>query len=175
MTAGIQLRSLGLKWSPWPYEPATAERLERILLSWEGTPYRVGSCQKGVGVYCTAFVAAVLDELYRRPPTPLPDLPNDIAFHNREGAIAGLRYFLRRYPVCWRIENGQPVEPGDILITGPQGGGPGHAMIVGTRPNTAWHATDAGVHFTGLAAPVQYRFHGAYRFVDRADWRPTED
>ena len=145
-------------------------RLERILGEWSGTPYHTSFVQKQHGVYCTAFVCRVLDDLYRRPKTELISIPDDISFHNREGAIAGLQWFMRQFPACEKITNNQ-VEPGDVLITGPEGGGPGHAIIIGPRRNTMWQASGtAGVHFTGLALPNIYKFYGAYRFTDRDTW-----
>jgi cell wall-associated NlpC family hydrolase len=145
------------------------DRLEQVLRSWEGTPYVGGQCRKGVGVYCTAFVAAVLDELYRRPATPLPNLPIDIAFHRREGAMAGLRHFLRAYPNWSKVED-DTLEPGDVLVTGPIGGGPGHAMIAGGRRHTIWHASGSKVTWSGMAISGQYRLHAVYRLLDKDTW-----
>jgi hypothetical protein len=144
-------------------------RLMRILGEWEGTPYNTMFAEKRVGVHCSSFVCRVLDELYKRPPTDLPAIPRDIGFHNRAGAIAGLRWFMRQYPTCQQLTDNY-VEPGDILIVGPKGGGPGHAMIVGPRENTIWQASEGGVHYTGMALPEIYEFHAAFRFRDRKDW-----
>lgn len=144
-------------------------RMIKILAEWEGTPYDTKFANKGIGVHCSSFICRVLDELYRLEPTDLPAIPADIGFHNRAGAIAGLRWFMRQYPACQQL-TGSDVEPGDILITGPKGGGPGHAMIVGPRENTIWQATDGGVHYTGMALPEIYELYAAFRFRDRKDW-----
>lgn len=150
---------------------AIERRLARILGEWERTPYDMKFAQKGVGVYCSAFVCRVLDELYRCEPTPLPKIPNDIGFHCREGAVAGLRWFLRQYPACTRLTSDM-VQPGDVIVIGPHGGGPGHAMIVGPQENTIWQTTGlSGVHYTGFALPEIYQFHAAFRFMDREVWR----
>ena len=146
-------------------------RLARILGEWESTPYNTKFADKGEGVYCSAFVCRVLDELYRREPTELLNIPHDISFHDREGAMSGLKWFMRQFPACEQITNGE-VEPGDVLITGPVGGGPGHAMIVGPRENTLWQATGtSGVHYTGFALPEIFELHAAFRFKDREVWK----
>jgi len=160
-----------LRWQP--LEPRLArvgDRLAGVLESWEHTPYNTKFADKGVGVYCSAFVSRVLDELYLQPPIELLRIPNDVSFHDRAGANAGLRWFLREYPAATRLQS-DFIEPGDVLIVGPTGGGPGHAMIVGPRPNTLWHATGtAGVHYTGLSLADCYEFHAAFRFADREVW-----
>lgn len=163
---------LRLDWQPMsePFGPVVELRLREILEQWEDTPYLSGQAVPGIGVYCTAFVARVLDELYRQPDTPLPSLPNDIGFHNRAGALAGLRYFMRRYPNHTEVD-GWMVEPGDVLITGPANGGPGHAMIVGPDPETLWQAdTGVGVHRSRFVLRASHRLHAVYRFFDRQKW-----
>ena len=41
------------------------------------------------------------------------------------------------------------LSPGDTIVSGMPGGGPGHAMIVGPWPEI-WHASRSGVVQTGL-------------------------
>ncbi len=146
-------------------------RLTRILGEWERTPYDTKFSQKGEGSSCTGFICRVLDELYRRDETELPQIPNDIAFHDKAGAIAGLKWFMRVFPAAERIEIGK-VEPGDVIITEPTDGGPGHALIVGPRENTMWQTTDdvVGVHYTGLYVPSTYQLSAVFRFNDRETW-----
>lgn len=153
------------------YRAAEIERrLLRILTEWEDTRYDLKFSDKGAGIYCTAFVVRVLDELYGRPRTPLPSIPDDIGFHSKHGAYAGFKWFMRQYPTRRRLRDNK-VQPGDIVIVGPNGGGPGHAMIVGPRENTLWHATGTrGVHYTGMGLPASYQFFAAYRFEDRERW-----
>lgn len=177
----IHHRDVGLRWralnlgggdfaSDRVRERLIERRLARILGEWEGTPYVAGQRMKKVGVFCTAFVASVLDELYRQEPTQLPALPIDISFHSKEGAMGGMRWFLRHYPNHVAVDNGI-LEPGDIVITGPVGGGPGHAMIVGPRENTIWEANGlGGVRYTGLTLADQYVYFGAFRLTDREVW-----
>lgn len=145
-------------------------RLDRILASWEDTPYRPGQHVRGVGTYCTAFVCAVLDELYRQPSAALPeDIPIDASMHDPELARSGLRWFLTRYPNHVRVQDGT-VEPGDVLVTGPVSGGPGHAIIAGPRKGTLWQCSGRSVHRAGYSLPETYRLHAVYRMTDRHKW-----
>lgn len=158
---------LPLRWRPLQDEVARG-RIERILCDWEGTPYARGQRVKQVGVFCTAFVCAVLDELYGREPVDLPEIPDDASMHDPARARAGLRWFLRQYP-CDVVEDGF-VEPGDVLITGPIAGGPGHAIFVGPQPGTLWQASGPAVHFTGMSIPGEYSLHAVYRLRERQKW-----
>lgn len=150
-------------------------RLERILAFWEGTPYHLGQSVRGMGTFCTAFLCAVLDELYGRPAaTPLPEIPVDASMHDPATARSGLRWFLEHYPNHERVEPGPDgytvVQPGDVLVTGPQGGGPGHAILVGPRENTLWQCSGLGVHYTGLHIYEHYDLFAVYRMTDREKW-----
>lgn len=150
---------------------AIEKRIGKVLESWEGTPYSLKMSRRGEGTYCSAFVCHVLDELYFRTPTELPKIPDDISFHDWAGAVAGLKWFLRQFPSAERIEGQGEVEPGDVIITGPVDGGPGHAIIVGSRRNTMWQASGVcGVHYTGLSLPDQAQMHAVFRFRDRGLW-----
>lgn len=146
-------------------------RLARILGEWESTPYDTKFSEKGVGSSCTGFICRVLDELYRKDPTELPHIPNDISFHDKAGAMAGLKWFMRAFPMAEKITDTR-VQPGDVVITQPTGGGPGHALIIGPRENTMWQTTDdiVGVHYTGLAVPSTYQLSAVFRFKDRGTW-----
>jgi len=149
---------------------AVAARFGSILSSWEWTRYLPGCQRKGQGVDCVRFVAGVLDELYGFARAATDRLPQDIALHRPEGARAAMRKILRIYSPHERV-TGISVQPGDIFVIGEPQGGPGHAMIVGPRKNTLWHATLLGVHFTGFG---QYAglttVHEVYRMRDRARW-----
>jgi len=145
-------------------------RLRFSLLCWEGTPYREGDQVQGVGVDCVRFVCAVLDEMYgfRRE---LPrNLPADRALHDPEGAKAAMRQLLRLYPST-EIAPDQAVEPGDILVMAPSGGGPGHAMIAGPDPNELWHVEpSAGVCYTGHGL-MDMTLHAIYRPHGKESWQ----
>jgi hypothetical protein len=147
--------------------------LNNFFQRWAGTPYMSGqqSCQQGVD--CIRYVTALYDNLCPGEKAPLRTLPPDGSFHNRSGAIKAMLQVKRRYPKCKIIRDKQ-VEPGDMLIIGPIGGGPGHAMLVGTEPNTLWHCTPRnGVHKTGWALPVShFKLFRVYRMKNRVQtWK----
>ena len=145
-------------------------RLGEILERWEGTPYRVGQSVAGVGVDCDHLVCAVLDELYEQELPPLPRLAPNTAIHSKTSALRAMHHILPRYPARRRVRD-SVLEPGDVLITGPQGGGPGHAMLVGHRPNELWHCTRPMVCRTGFGLVATHqRVFGIYRLGDRARW-----
>lgn len=151
--------------NPW------VNRLERVLASWEDTPYVPGQQRKGRdgGVDCIRFGCGVLDELYRRPLTSLPIRAPDASMHDKEGAFSVMRQIIARYPDHISVEDGS-VEPGDILVVGPRSGGPGHMMIVGVQRGTVWQASADRVHFTGLSLPASATLFRVFRMVDREAW-----
>lgn len=166
------ISSQGLHWRKTTgLEPVLAdhfeERLATILEKWRGTPYMAGQQCLGAGVDCVRFVAAVLDELYHRAPVPIATLPPDAALHSREGAIAGMKRIRELYMPNDAIEDGS-IEPGDVLVTGPRNGGPGHAMIVGPRPSELWHAAGDAVHMSGLGFAGETKVFRVYRMRDRS-------
>jgi len=120
------------------------DRLVSILESWEGTRHRDGQQCKGVAVDCVRFVTGVLDELYGIK-TEIARLPQDASFHSKETCFAALRVFLKNYP---HEDVEGDLQPGDIVVTGPRGGGPGHAIIVGKK--YLWHCDSQSVVRTGL-------------------------
>lgn len=133
---------------PYSWEPLRLPAMlafQRILDSWEFTPYMPGAQGRGMGVDCVRWVAAVLDEMLGIK-TALPSLPQDSAFHSRERAEVGMRKILRIYSPCSVVEKGCAVRPGDIVIVGCSGGGPGHSLIVGYKKNTLWQSD----HGTGV-------------------------
>ncbi len=118
-------------------ERSFEERLQEILLSWEGTPYMSGAQLKGIGVDCVRFVAGVLDEL-KGTKTDIISLPLDTCMQDPERAVNGMVMLLRSFDLT-TSEDFSYVHPGDIVITGTRGA-PGHAMIAGSVPNQLWHA-----------------------------------
>jgi hypothetical protein len=145
-------------------------RLGEILLRWEGTPYRPGQQKRGGGVDCVRFVAAVLDEL-RGTKTEIKTLPNDAAMHTREGAVESMLTIKRAFMPCELVAN-NTLEPGDVLITGPVGGGPGHALIVGDQCNVLWESSGDGVRRVGKSTLKRQgtELFYAYRLGDREKW-----
>ena len=138
------LRTQG--WRAWP-DDLVAQRIDRVLRSWDETPYMLGQCAKGVGVDCIRYVCAVLNELYGRDNFDFEHLPGDSDMFNREGAERVLRKVIRMYPATQilGITDESWVEPGDVIITAKPGCGPGHSIFVGNHPRTLWHAIDGGV------------------------------
>lgn len=147
------------------------KRVQRVLESWEGTPYVLGACQKQRGVDCVRFVASVIDELYgRRRADQIATLPPDAALHDRAGAIGAMKRILELYP-CDPVEDSF-IEPGDVFVTGAANGGPGHAMIAGNRQGELWHASSEKVCRTGTAFTTTglMKLHRVYRGRDRFLW-----
>lgn len=152
-----------MEWRPSPSQ----DRVAAVLESWERTPYMQGAACKGAGVDCVRFVCAVLDELYGRYREPIQTVPQDAAFHDRRTAITGMRRVIEAYGPAEKLRPGAPVEAGDILVTGPQGGGPGHAMIVGVRQ--LWHSTGERVQRAGLTLG-RWRLFRIYRPQEKHLW-----
>lgn len=146
-------------------------RLARVLASWEGTPYAAGQGHRGVGGDCVRATVAILSEWMRWPLVPLDTLPPDASLHSRQGAMRGLHRIRRALPPHVRLRGDakRRAQPGDVLVTGPLLGGPGHAIIVGPRENTLWQATHAGFLMSGWALPASHvRLFAVLRFVERA-------
>lgn len=162
------------EWVPLPKELAgQGARLEAILRSWDGTPYMRGQQRRGAGVDCVRFCAAVWDELMGVEPEPIQRLPHDAALNKPEVARAFMHSMLRRYAPCEPVTDGR-AQPGDVFVTGVATSGPGHVIIVGTRPNTIWQAGRLSVAQYGwsLTERFQVLMHH-YRFGDRERWLPT--
>ena len=135
-------------WEPHP-DPEASAALARVLASWDRTPYMAGQQCKKAGVDCVRFVCGCLDELAGIV-TPIHTIPPDTCFHDPETAHAAADKIRSLYLPVQDVDfEREKVRPGDVLITGPVKGGPGHAMIVGPEPNTVWHSAHA---FYALAA-----------------------
>jgi cell wall-associated NlpC family hydrolase len=149
--------------------PKHAEQaLVEVLSSWKGTPYRANHQKAGIGVDCVRFVCGVYDRLYGVT-TPIENLPQDIAFHNPEGARAGMRSIVRAYGAHVIDRDDFSLSPGDAVIVGPNGGGPGHVMVAGAWP-TLWHAMPGGVCSTGFGFEG-LTFSGIVRAPNKETWR----
>jgi len=145
------------------------DRMQGILDSWEGTPHMDGQQARGKGVDCVRFVSAVLDEL-RGTKTPIKHLPSDAAFHQRDLAVAGMRLFIKQFNGR-KVPDGDAFQPGDVIITGPLSGGPGHAIIVGPD-GFLWQSAHNKVVKSGLDALTTsvYKFKASMRATDRERW-----
>ena len=139
-------------WKPLqqPEADAISARLSFVLESWRGVRWKPGGYLRMPGVDCVRFVACVLDDLEHTSIAPtLPQLAQDIGKHQPDAAAIAADEMVR----SWAPEflRGDEVEPGDVIVTAGGKGGPAHALIVGPRPNTAWHCVPrSGVCCVGL-------------------------
>lgn len=138
MTFQLRFVPIPLRWEAGD-EP-TRGRLRAILEPWLGTPYVAGQRLRGVAADCVGFVCAVMDEMLGRADTPRERLPRDAALNHPARARAFMRTMLERYAPVEEVAPGEAALPGDILVTGVLGGGPGHVIIVGPDPCTTWQA-----------------------------------
>ncbi len=144
-----------------PLTPDQCAILQRSLNSWMGTRYKLYGQAPGPkgGVDCVRFVTAQGDELLDCV-TAIPKTLSDISFSSPEGARATMRSLMELYDM--RSVEGGILFPMDIIICGPKGGGPGHAMVAGTD-GYIYHCTPAsGVVRTGLDLQGQ-DFHAILR------------
>jgi len=147
----------------WGEPPEYADRLLRCLEEWEGTPYMFGQQLKGVGVDCLRFVTGVYDEMYRRPKTALPSMMQENYSEAQEESDKVFKELLKLFPcdiVAVTEKSPTKVVPGDLICCGPKGGSYGHAMIVGVRPKTFYHATA----FNVIKAGCSFMDYGVYSF-----------
>lgn len=152
---------------------AASRRVEEVLSSWKGTPYMaLQSCKgKQGGIDCVRFVCASADELYGYSRGPLESLPPDQSLHDREGCIAAMRLLCRRYEPLDDATEDEYVEPGDILVVGPKGGGPGHAMFVGGSRGHIWECVQHyGVVLSGMPMLGDTELFRILRVKDKNSW-----
>lgn len=155
------------KWRTLP----CADRVHAIAKSWEKTPYMALKSAKQGGVDCIRFVCSVADELYGYSRGPMITLPPDQAMHDRAGALAAMRAICRRYEPLIDATDDEFLEPGDILVVGPNGGGPGHALIAGGKQGHVWECLARGVTLSGM--PIigsTTELFRIYRVTDKDKW-----
>lgn len=163
-----------LLWTPADL-PGLTDRLSDVLASWEGTPYESGQRFIQRGADCIGAVFGVIDDLDGRARAEFPGMPHDVALHNGDTARAALRDLIRRYQpiskVPQRADGIYCVEPGDLVVTGHPGGGPGHVEIVGVRPGHLWHSLpDSGFHRGGWSLFDTQVLFAIYRIEDKERW-----
>lgn len=146
------------------------ERLHKVLLTWENTPYKLGDQRKGLGTDCIRFCCGTIDEMFGFARAAIELLPQDLSMNQPATAFKTMRKLKKLYAPLEYVPISSPVEPGDLVVSGPIGGGPGHLMIVGAQPNTLWHATNTKVVQTGMAVPVEQTHFKTLRFKDKALW-----
>lgn len=154
---------IDVQWTPSPLPAAALEVLRSELAAWEGAQWMPGQQCRGVAADCVHFVAAIVDRMFDRPTyTTLPRVAQDASLHDGRLTMTTVREMLRRVGPAMRIR-GAAVQPGDVLVAGPEEGGPGHALIVGPDPCTIWHcARGRGVVRTGVVIPG-FRLMRIYR------------
>ncbi|MCP4897890.1 MAG: hypothetical protein GY906_13035 [bacterium] len=101
-----------------------------------------------------------------------PRLPQDIAMHDPRGALEVMHSIADGFRPFEVVKRGGEIEPGDVIVVGPVGGGPGHGMVVGATPNAIWHSTGQGVQFTGLGNLhlMRQRIFRVYRYLEKHLW-----
>ncbi len=149
--------------------------LDDELRRWEGTPYESGQSFVQRGGDCTGSLFGVVDAIDGRARMQPAGFPHDASLHNRAGAIVAVREIVRRYSPCVKVEADAEgyyrVEPGDIVVTGTPGGGPGHVEIVGAKRNELWHALpSSGFHQSGWSFLEQQLLYAIYRIEDKDRW-----
>ena len=151
---------------------AWGARVDKFCEGWLGTPYIEGACIPGRGVDCVRFAGSVLDHLYlenRRK--DIRRVKGDTSLHNPKLVKAAMRDILRLYPKHERVFPERAVykvNPADILVSGPENGGPGHVMVVGGAPGKIWHCSSPlGVQLIGYALPANHKLYAVFRATDR--------
>lgn len=167
----MRVQTVPLTWSPLdiPNGLLVEARLQGLLQSWERTPYAAGQQVPRAGVDCIRFVTAILDGLNQFQGSPLDVVPSDAAMHSREGAVRTIWSFCRAYGL--KSHSGPETQPGDVVLVAFRGGGPGHAMIVGPKPNTLWHVSTRGVCRCGWSLPAGMHYSSVFRQTDRKKWQ----
>lgn len=143
--------------------------------NWLDTPYESGQSFPKQGADCTGTVFGIIDALDGRQRMEPAGFPHDASMHDRPGAIRAVREIIRRYAPCHKVESDEngmyQVEPGDIIVTGTPGGGPGHVEIVGANKNELWHALPTpGFHQSGWAFLDVQVLYAIYRIEDKHRW-----
>ncbi len=152
---------------------ALEAKLHEIQLSWAETQYLAGQnvrgSDQGCGVDCIRFTASCLDEPSgSKHSDEIPRLPQDIGMHKPESARAIMRQLIRMFGLK-SVDDGR-AEPFDIIMVGQAGAGPGHAQIVGAKPNTIWEAVRPKVCQGGWIYYNTTEVCGVYRKEDKREW-----
>lgn len=151
-------------------------RMREVFASWEGSHYESGASVRGVACDCIGGVFGVLNDLDGLSRETSSPLPHDAAMHNREEAISTMRKLVRRAEPVKQLETQEDgnfhVQPGDIVVIGFVGGGPGHVAIVGPERSTLWHSLpNSGWHFGGFGLDADSQsLWGIYRISNRERW-----
>lgn len=156
---------MNLKWKPrdeWPFFQHELEIIQRTLDSWLYTPYKLFSQAPGPegATDCVRFVGGVGDTVLGTK-THIPRVLSDISFHDPEKARDCMRFLVREFEMRL-LPQGSELQPMDVIMCGPRGGGPGHAMFAGTDGYLYHCVETSGVVRTGLSLQGQ-EYHGTLR------------
>lgn len=154
-----------------PLPSRIESKIDKVLLGWIGTRYRLGSRTKGKFVDCLNFATAFLDEMSGRPtPPPVRQLRGDACLHSEESCRAAMRTILRSYSPYQEVVDGS-LEPGDIIVEGPEDGGPGHVLIASTAENVAVHTGTYKVCPRSVQPPPGRKVFAVYRYMRKlSEW-----
>lgn len=163
-------RPNGFTWRP--ISPTVGDRVEAVLESMVGTPYRTNQRARGIGLDCRTAVAFFLEQMERIDPIPLPAVPADSAINHPAQAAKVLRALVRAFGVR-EVVGERIVEPGDILGVRPERDrlrNPAHAYILGAQPFSAYHAPFEGSSFCRSAISPSMRIVAVYRHPNKEKW-----
>ena len=99
----------------------------------------------------------------------IPNIPQDAAWHDKRSVTRAARVMMSLY-APWVKDREFTVEPGDIVIISPAGGGPGHILVAGALPNTLYHAITTRVQRTGCMIVEPFVLTRIYRPTYKKDW-----
>jgi len=117
-----------------------------------------------------------MNELSGREEVVRAEWPQDASMHDARGSFRAMKKIAEGFTPYERVESSGVIEPGDIIVVGPHGGGPGHGMIVGGRENTIWHSTGIGVQFAGISYLwlTDQRIFRVYRYLRKDLWLQSQ-
>lgn len=147
------------------------ERLEQVMRSWRGTPYRVGERVRGAGTDCWQLGAAILDAMARNDePTALRWTAHDAGTNHPAEAVAAVRELMAKFAME-DVTKKRWLEPGDFLAIGSAASGVGsHLLIQSPRQGVALHAPRLGSRAM-LSAIGGDPIRRVYRVIDRSVWQ----
>lgn len=157
-------------WEGWA-DPRINDYVAEHMAPWIGARYMPGASKRDY-TDCVGFIVGLGSDL-ENTPVSRKRLPQDLAFHDRKGAIEGMKKVMRSFP-SWEKLVGVPasLRPGDVLAVGPKNGGPGHGIFVSPWPNQLAQATQlAGVHLSPMMLFAEHQeLFAIYRHTEPEKW-----
>jgi len=102
---------------PFFFSSSAQENLRRILVEWEGTPYRHHCGVKQGGADCIQFVGRVMQEAGALEHYDFPEYPPDWHLHQTEERLLNGMLDLVRQGIAIAVDPDAP-ENGDVLLFG---------------------------------------------------------